>query len=67
MLDDLRRGAVILSVSGLACGVAIRALGATRRPLTCHRGRGCRAGARGDRAAAATARAGRADRGGKAA
>ena len=34
MLDDLRRGAVILSVSGLACGLAIRALGGTRRPFT---------------------------------
>ncbi|MEO7135359.1 MAG: hypothetical protein ABI024_14190 [Vicinamibacterales bacterium] len=34
ILDDLRRGAVALSVAGLACGIAIRALGATRRPLT---------------------------------
>ena len=33
ILDDLRRGAVILSVSGLACGVAIRAIGATRWPI----------------------------------
>ena len=33
ILDDLRRGAVILSVSGLACGLAIRALGATRWPM----------------------------------
>jgi hypothetical protein len=33
ILDDLRRGAVILSVSGLACGLAIRALGATRWPF----------------------------------
>jgi hypothetical protein len=33
ILDDLRRGAVILSVSGLACGLVIRAIGATRWPL----------------------------------
>lgn len=34
VLDDLRRGAVVLSAAGLACGVGIRLLGATRRPFT---------------------------------
>jgi len=34
ILDDLRRGAVVLSLAGLACGVAIRVIGSTRWPLT---------------------------------
>lgn len=33
ILDDLRRGAVVLSLAGLACGVAIRVIGQTRWPL----------------------------------
>jgi len=33
ILDDLRRGAVLLSAAGLACGVAIRLIGATPRPF----------------------------------
>ena len=33
ILDDLRRGAVVLSLAGLACGVAIRVIGSTRWPL----------------------------------
>jgi hypothetical protein len=33
-LDDLRRGAVLLSVAGLLCGVGIRLVGATRHPFS---------------------------------
>jgi hypothetical protein len=33
ILDDLRRGAVLLVVAGLACGIAIRIIGATPRPI----------------------------------
>jgi hypothetical protein len=33
ILDDLRRGAVILSLGGLACGVALFLVGKTRYPL----------------------------------
>ena len=33
ILDDLRRGAVVLSLAGLVCGVAIRVIGSTRWPL----------------------------------
>ncbi|MFM8532311.1 MAG: hypothetical protein ACKOEC_01750 [Acidimicrobiia bacterium] len=33
ILDDLRRGAVILSLAGLACGVALFLIGKTRRPM----------------------------------
>jgi hypothetical protein len=33
ILDDLRRGAVVLSLAGLACGLAIRVIGATRWPV----------------------------------
>jgi len=33
ILDDLRRGAVVLSLAGLACGVAIRVIGSTRWPM----------------------------------
>jgi len=33
ILDDLRRGAVVLSAAGLLCGIAIRLVGATPRPF----------------------------------
>lgn len=33
MLDDLRRGAVVLSIAGLLCGVGLRLIAATPRPL----------------------------------
>jgi hypothetical protein len=33
ILDDLRRGAVVLVLGGLACGIVIRLIGATSRPF----------------------------------